>query len=230
MEEQERRSGGIYEIGSVKLFDLNVLSQCGDLRNALHTHDAVGLLPLLISESNGKDLDNNIAREQAQHERDAVDGETIKLSKAVHHGRIGRHEHVVQVVSSQETHATEDKGVKEREGSVREHSVGEREREEHKAARVDEVDGHQQQEVVLEPKVLNHKVESILGGVGEGESENRGPDVVKIRVESHVGKLVALGSDHGEDQQEQIHVAGLEQIQKVVAKDLVVDGQRVRST
>lgn len=50
---------------------------------------------------------------------------------------------------------------------------------------------------------------------------------MEIRVECHAGDFALLGSDHGKNQQEQVDVAGLEEVHVAVAKDLVVDGESV---
>lgn len=89
---------------------------------------------------------------------------------------------------------------------------------------------HSRKKTLTDPKVLNDEIETVLGGVGEGQGKNGGPDVVEVRVEGHLGNLAIFGADHGEDQQQQVHMAGLEQVHEVVAKDLVVDGKGVRST
>lgn len=62
---------------------------------------------------------------------------------------VGRHKHVVEVVASQQTKSAENKRVEKGEEGVREHGVGEREREHNKTTSVDQVDWDKQKQVVL---------------------------------------------------------------------------------
>jgi hypothetical protein len=52
-------------------------------------------------------------------------------------------------VPSEETQSTKDEGVEKREEGIGEHGIGERQRKDDKATRVDQIDGHKQQQVVL---------------------------------------------------------------------------------
>lgn len=62
------------------LFNLESLN----LRNALLTHGAVGVLPLLDLNTDREDLHNDIAGHQAAEKGASVDAEAVVLSQAVH--------------------------------------------------------------------------------------------------------------------------------------------------